>query len=57
MPKLPLRMQSFLFRLMPSSVFQNTAFSKASFIRIIKSMENINFETYLEELPMPVCSS
>ncbi|BDF58992.1 hydrolase [Christensenellaceae bacterium] len=42
-PKGFLKLQNFVFKFMPKSVFQNMGVSKKDFIRLSKSMANLNF--------------
>lgn len=54
MPKGLLRFQNLLFRGMPKTMFQQTGFEKADFIRLCGSMIKLDFSHSLTEITCPV---
>lgn len=53
MPKNLLRLQNLLFRFMPSSAFRSTGFEKKAFIRLCKTMMELDFSNSLSEVTCP----
>lgn len=53
MPKNLLKLQNFLFRFMPSSAFQSTGFEKKAFIRLCKTMMELDFSNSLSRITCP----
>ena len=53
MPKTMLRVQNFLFRFMPKSAFQQMGFEKEAFIRLCKTMMNLDFSDSLSKITCP----
>lgn len=54
MPKQLLRLQNILFRLMPKSAFSQTGFQKTDFIRLCRSMAELDFSRSLRKVTCPV---
>ncbi|MBO5033639.1 MAG: alpha/beta fold hydrolase [Lachnospiraceae bacterium] len=54
MPKMLLRIQNTLFHFMPKSTFQSMGLDKSVFIRLSKSMINLNFQNQLQNISCPV---
>lgn len=54
MPKGLLRFQNILFRLMPVSAFKATGFKKADFIRLCRSMAELDFSGSIAKISCPV---
>lgn len=54
MPKGLLRFQNILFRFMPKTVFQQTGFGKAEFLRLCKSMMELDFSGSIQKVVCPV---
>ncbi|MCI7814208.1 MAG: alpha/beta hydrolase [Lachnospiraceae bacterium] len=54
MPKKLLQFQNILFRLMPESMFQQMGFGKKEFIKLCKTMMNLDFGDSLEKIICPV---
>lgn len=60
MPKRLLQIQNILFRVMPSSMFRGTGFSKTQFIELCGSMTELDFTAALPRISCPtlvVCGS
>lgn len=53
MPKQLLRLQNILFRLMPKSAFSQTGFQKTDFIRLCRSMAELDFSYSLRKVTCP----
>lgn len=53
MPKNMLRLQNFLFRFMPNSAFQSTGFEKKAFLRLCKTMMELDFSSSLSTISCP----
>lgn len=53
MPKGLLKLQNFLFQLMPESMFQQTGFGKKQFIRLCKTMMELDFSSSLQKISCP----
>ncbi len=53
MPKLLLKVQNFIFRFMPNSMFSKMGFQKADFIRLCKSMTELDFTNDLKRIHCP----
>ena len=53
MPKGLLTFQNILFRLMPKSMFQQTGFGKNEFIRLCKSMMELDFTDSIQKVSCP----
>lgn len=54
MPTCLLQIQNILFRIMPASMFRETGFSKAQFIKLCGSMTDLDFSTSLPHITCPV---
>ncbi len=54
MPKKLLKLQNFIFRMMPNSAFANTGFGKSELIRLSQSMMDLNFKSDLKKILCPV---
>ena len=54
MPKALLRFQNIVFRLMPKSMFQQTGFGKADFLRLCQTMMELDFSPSLSNVTCPV---
>lgn len=54
MPKALLRVQNIVFRLMPQSMFQQTGFGKAEFLRLCQTMMELDFSPFLAQIACPV---
>lgn len=54
MPKQLLRLQNILFRFMPKSAFSQTGFQKTDFIRLCRSMAELDFSRSLRKVTCPV---
>lgn len=54
MPKQLLQLQNILFRFMPKSAFSQTGFQKADFIRLCRSMAELDFSRSLRKVTCPV---
>ena len=54
MPKGLLAFQNLLFQFMPRSAFRSTGFGKAEFVRLCKSMMELDFSGSLPEIRCPV---
>ncbi len=54
MPKALLRFQNIVFRLMPKSMFQQTGFGKADFLRLCQTMMELDFSPSLDKIACPV---
>ena len=54
MPKGLLKLQNFIFRVMPEKSFKNTKLHKKAFISLSKSMMDLNFQPYLKTIACPV---
>lgn len=54
MPKGLLKIQNFLFRIMPERSFGEMGFAKRDFINLSKSMMNLNFGQQLHKITCPV---
>lgn len=54
MPTALLKLQNFLFRLMPSSMFQGTGFGKADFISLCGTMGKLNFQPAQTAISCPI---
>ena len=54
MPKALLRFQNLIFRFMPNSAFKDVGLEKADFIRLSKSMMDLDFGEELEKIACPV---
>lgn len=54
MPKGLLKIQNVLFQCMPQSMFQSMGFSKHDFIRLTKTMMDIDFSNKLSTINIPV---
>lgn len=54
MPKQLLQLQNILFRFMPKSSFSQTGFQKADFIRLCRSMTELDFSRSLSRVACPV---
>lgn len=50
MPKLLLKLQSFIFKFIPEKRFSRLGFNKKDFISITRSMENLNFKEDLSKI-------
>ena len=50
MPKLLLKIQNLIFRFMPNSSFQQTGFGKADFIRLCRTMAELDFSKLLSNV-------
>lgn len=53
MPKMLLKFQSVLFRLMPEKTFESMGFQKKDFIRLSDSMAELNFKKELSKMECP----
>lgn len=53
MPKGLLKLQNFLFQFMPKSMFQQTGFGKKEFIRLCKSMMELDFSSSIQNVSCP----
>lgn len=53
MPKKLLRFQNLIFRFMPSSAFQQTGFGKADFLKLCRTMMELNFSDSLSKVTCP----
>ncbi len=54
MPKQLLQLQNILFRFLPKSAFSQTGFQKADFIRLCRSMAELDFSRSLRKVTCPV---
>lgn len=54
MPKKLLKIQNMLFHFMPKSMFQQTGFGKADFIRLCETMAELDFRDLLQHISCPV---
>lgn len=54
MPKQLLQLQNILFRVLPKSAFSQTGFQKADFIRLCRSMAELDFSRSLRKVTCPV---
>lgn len=54
MPKGLLKMQNILFQLMPESMFRQTGFGKREFIRLCRTMMELDFSGSLQNVSCPV---
>jgi len=54
MPKNLLRFQNMIFRFMPKSMFRQTGFEKSGFLRLCKTMMELDFSGSLEKIACPV---
>ncbi len=54
MPKKLLRFQNLVFRFMPSSMFQQTGFGKADFLKLCRTMMALDFSDSLSNVTCPV---
>ena len=54
MPKQLLQLQNILFRILPKSAFSQTGFQKADFIRLCRSMAELDFSRSLRKVTCPV---
>ncbi len=54
MPKGLLRFQNILFRFMPKTMFRQTGFGKAEFLRLCKTMAELDFSAALQKVACPV---
>lgn len=54
MPKELLRLQNILFRFMPKSAFSQTGFQKVDFIRLCRSMAELDFSRSLRKVTCPI---
>lgn len=54
MPKTLLRLQNIIFRLIPDRIFLQIGYTKSDFIKLSKSMMNLNFQQDLRTLTCPV---
>jgi pimeloyl-ACP methyl ester carboxylesterase len=50
MPKMLLKIQNIIFRFLPNSVFRNMGFQKRDFIRLTKSMSDLDFSKKLSSI-------
>lgn len=53
MPKNLMKLQNFLFRFMPGSLFQSTGFEKKAFIQLCKTMMKLDFSDSLSKITCP----
>lgn len=53
MPKGLLKLQNFLFQFMPKSMFQQTGFGKKEFIRLCKTMMELDFSNSIQNVSCP----
>lgn len=53
MPKGLLKLQNILFRFMPKSMFQSTGFGKKEFIRLCKTMMELDFSSSIQKVSCP----
>lgn len=53
MPKGLLKMQNVLFRFMPKSMFRQTGFGKKEFIRLCKTMMELDFSDSIQKISCP----
>ena len=53
MPKGLLKVQNILFQFMPKSMFQQTGFEKKAFIRLCKTMMELDFSNSIREVTCP----
>ncbi len=53
MPKKLLRFQNMIFRFMPSSMFQQTGFGKADFLKLCRTMMALDFSDSLSKVTCP----
>lgn len=54
MPKILLRFQNILFRLMPDSAFNETGFEKSDYIKLCKTMSELDLSNALSSINCPV---
>lgn len=54
MPRTLLKLQNLLFHFMPKSAFSQTGFQKADFIRLCRSMAELDFSRSLRKVTCPV---
>lgn len=54
MPKGLLKLQNILFRFMPKSMFQSSGFGKKEFIRLCKTMMELDFSSSIQKVSCPV---
>lgn len=54
MPRTLLKLQNLLFHFMPKSAFSQTGFQKADFIRLCRSMAELDFSRSLHKVTCPV---
>lgn len=54
MPKWLLRLQNFLFRLLPAHAFSEMGLSRQEMIRLTRSMETLDFSRQLDRITCPV---
>lgn len=53
MPKCMLKIQNILFQFMPKSAFQQTGFGKKEFIRLCKTMMELDFSDSIQKVSCP----
>ncbi len=54
MPKMLLKFQNLIFKFMPNSAFKETGFGKSDFIKLCKTMSELNFSNSLSKIDCPV---